>query len=112
MPRILHVTLVAAALAAAGAVQAADAVHAEAAQALLKRNQCGKCHSVDKKKDGPSFMETAAKLKGKPDAEETLFKHLTTSPTVKIDGKEEKHKAIKADDDAQVRNLVRWILTR
>lgn len=112
MLRFVHAFLAVFALVVVSPGWAADAVDAEAAQALLKRNQCGKCHSVDKKKDGPSFAETAGKLKGKPDAEDTLFKHLTTSPTVKIDGKEEKHKAIKADDDAQVRNLVRWLLSR
>lgn len=91
---------------------AADAVDAAAAEALLKKNNCGKCHSVDKKKDGPSFKETAAKLKGKADAEAELVKHLTSGPMVKIDGKEEEHKKIKADNEAEVRNLARWILSR
>jgi cytochrome c len=31
---------------------------ADAAQALLKKNDCLKCHALDKKKDGPSFKET------------------------------------------------------
>ncbi|MGE5151254.1 MAG: c-type cytochrome [Rhodospirillaceae bacterium] len=90
---------------------AAAEVDADAAQALLKKNDCGKCHAVDKKKDGPSFKETAGKLKGKPDAEEELYKHLTTGPKVKIDGKEEEHKIIKASEP-ETRNLIRWILSR
>lgn len=94
-----------------GPALAADAVDADAAQALLKKNDCGKCHAVDKKKDGPSFKETAGKLKGKAGAEDEVFKHLTTSPKVKIDGKEEEHKAIKGSE-AETRNLVRWILSR
>ena len=92
------------------AARAAD-VDVDAAQALIKKNECGKCHAVDKKKDGPSFKETAAKLKGKANAEDELYKHLTTGPTIKIDGKEEKHKVIKGDD-AEIKNLVRYILTR
>jgi ubiquinone/menaquinone biosynthesis C-methylase UbiE len=32
-------------------------------------NKCAKCHSVDKKKDGPAFKVTAAKYKGKADGE-------------------------------------------
>jgi cytochrome c len=102
------------ALAAGGmqAARAADAFDGDAAQALLKKNDCGKCHSVDKKKEGPSFKETAARLKGKAGAEEELYKHLTTSPKVKVDGKEEEHKAIKSKDEAEVRNLARWILSR
>ena len=85
---------------------------ADAAQATLKKNDCGKCHAVDKKKDGPSFKETAGKLKGKPDAEDEVRKHLTTGPKVKIDGKEEEHKIIKVKDDAELQNLIRWILSR
>jgi cytochrome c len=86
-------------------------VDADAAQALLKKNDCLKCHAVDKKKDGPSFKETAAKYKGKPDAEQKLYTHLTTSPKVKVDGKEEEHKALKGKDD-EVKNVAQWILSR
>ena len=90
----------------------AQAVDDDAAQALLKKSDCGKCHAVDKKKDGPSFKETATKLKGKPGAEDEVYKHLTTAPKVKIDGKEEEHKMVKSKDEAEIRNLARWILSR
>jgi cytochrome c len=110
----LQAVAVAAVLALAGGVNGAMAADVDdaAAQALLKKSDCGKCHAVDKKKDGPSFKETAEKLKGKPDAEDEVFKHITTQPMVKIDGKEEKHKAVKSTDDAEIKNLVRWILSR
>ena len=42
-------------------------VDADAAQALMKKSNCGKCHALDKKKDGPSYKETAKKYQGKPD---------------------------------------------
>jgi cytochrome c len=90
---------------------AAD-VDVDAAQALIKKSDCGKCHAVDKKKDGPAYKETAAKYKGKATAEDELYKHLTTTPKVKIDGKEEEHKAVKSTNEAEVKNLVRYILTR
>ena len=83
-----------------------------AAQSLLKKNDCLKCHAVDKKKDGPSFKETAAKYKGKADAEQKLFTHMTTSPKIKVDGKEEEHKSIKSAKEEEVKNLVQWILSR
>jgi cytochrome c len=89
-----------------------QSIDADAAQALIKKSDCGKCHAVDKKKDGPSYKETATKLKGKAGAEDEVYKHLTTSPKVKIDGKEEEHKAIKSKDEAEIRNLARWILSR
>jgi cytochrome c len=90
---------------------AAD-VDAGAAEALMKKSGCNKCHSLDKKKEGPSFQETAAKYKGKADAEESIFKQLTTSPKIKIDGKEEVHEGLKTTKDDEVRNVARWILSR
>jgi cytochrome c len=90
----------------------AQTVDADAAQALLKKSDCGKCHAVDKKKDGPSFKETATRLKGKADAEDEVYRHLTTAPKVKVDGKEEEHKVVKSKDEAEIRNLARWILSR
>lgn len=95
-----------------GAVMIADAADDAAAEALMKKSGCFKCHSVDKKKDGPSYQEVAKKLKGKPDAEQTLYKHLTTHPKVKIEGKEEEHASLKTSDDAQIKNVIGWILSR
>jgi len=88
------------------------AVDADAAQAQLKSNGCLKCHSVDKKKNGPSFKETAKKYKGKADAEDKLAKHLTTSPMVEVDGVKEEHKSLKTKDAAEVKNVVQWILAQ
>ena len=90
---------------------AAD-IDTAAAEALAKKSGCFKCHAIDKKKDGPSFKETAAKFKGKPDAEQKLFTHLTTNPTVKVDGKEEKHESPKTKNEAEIRNLIAWVLSR
>ncbi len=88
------------------------AVDEKAADALAKESNCYKCHSVSKKKEGPTFKETAAKYKGKADAEATVTKHITTTPMVKVEGKEEKHEAVKSKDPAEIKNLVQWILTR
>lgn len=96
------------ALGAAPAARADDA----AVESLMKKSNCFKCHAVDKKKDGPSFKETAAKYKGKADAEAKLYTHLTTNPKVKIDGKEEEHDSLKTKDDAQIREVIRWILAK
>ena len=97
-------------LASAGATLAE--VDADAAQALMKKSNCGKCHALDKKKDGPPYKETAKKYHGKPDAEQALYVHLTTQPKVKVEGREEEHTALKTKNEAEIRNVVRWILTR
>jgi cytochrome c len=96
---------------ASGSSLAAD-VDAGAAEALAKKSGCLKCHAIDKKKDGPSFHETAEKLKGKPDAEARLYKHLTTNPKIKVDGKEELHESPKTKNEAEIKNLIAWVLSR
>ena len=92
---------------------AAQAADADAAQALARQNNCFKCHSVDKKKDGPTFKDTAAKYKGKADAEARLVKHLTSGEKAKFpDGHEEEHKIIKVKEQAELKNLIAWILAQ
>ena len=94
-----------------GGAQAQN-VDVAAAEALAKKSGCMKCHSVSAKKDGPSFKETAAKYKGKPDAEAALVKHLSSNPTIKVDGKEEKHESPKTKNEAEIRNLAQYVLSR
>lgn len=85
---------------------------AETAMEVLKRNDCTKCHSVKKSKNGPSYQKVAEKYKGDAQAEEKLFKHLTTNPKVKLeDGKEEEHKRIDITDPAQIKEFIRWIMS-
>src|SRR5664279_460504 len=91
---------------------AGAAFNEDAARATAKRNDCFKCHAVDKTKKGPSYHKVAEKYKGKVDAEEKLFTHLTTGPKVKLeDGSEEDHKIIDTKDKAEIKNLIDWILS-
>jgi cytochrome c len=95
-----------------GVPMAASAQDASAAEALMKKSGCMKCHSVSAKKEGPSFKEVAAKYKGKPDAEQKLYTHLTTNPKIKVDGNEERHDSLKTKNDAEIKNAIQYILTR
>ena len=88
------------------------ALDAGAAEALMKKSGCMKCHSVTAKKDGPSFKSTAERVKGKPDARAELFKHLTTNPMVKVDGQEERHASLKTKNEAEINNVIEYILSR
>ncbi len=88
-------------------------VDADAAKALAKRNDCFKCHAIDKTKKGPSYKKIAAKYKGKPEGEEKLIKNFTTGPKVKLeDGTEEEHKIIDTKDMKEMKNLANWILSQ
>lgn len=95
-----------------GAAVLADAADEAAAEALIRKSKCLNCHSVDKKKEGPPYREIAARYKGKPDAEQKLYTHLTTHPKVKVDGKEETHESLKTTNESEIRNVIGWILTR
>ena len=108
---VLRVVLTLGLTGAALSVQA-QAVDVAAAEKLLDFSKCGKCHSVDKQKDGPAYKKTAAKYKGKPDGEAKLFTHLTTAPMVEIDGIKEEHNVIKSKDEAAIKNVANYILSR
>lgn len=101
-------------LAFASMAPAHAAVDAEAAQALAKKNDCFKCHSVDKTKKGPSLKKIAAKYKSKSDGQEKAIKNMTTAGNkVKLeDGSEEEHKVIDTKDAAAIKNLADWILSQ
>ena len=93
-------------------VMAAD-VDADAAQALAKKNDCFKCHAIDKTKKGPSYKKVAAKYAGKAVGEEKVIKNFTTGPKVKLeDGTEEEHKIIDTKDPKALKNLAQWILSQ
>jgi cytochrome c len=104
-------TLISTAIAAAAFAMPAAAQDADAAQKLLKAENCTKCHSVDKSKKGPAYQKVAAKYKGKADAESKLTTFLTTGPKVKLDdGSEEEHKVVK--DQKAMANLIKWVLAQ
>lgn len=94
----------------AGSAIIADAADDAAAEALAKKSGCLNCHSVDKVKLGPALKAVAAKYKGKADGEAKLVTHLTTSPKMESTG--QAHPSLKAKDDAEMKNLVQWILSR
>ena len=88
-------------------------VDAEAAKALAKKNDCLKCHAIDKTKKGPAYKKIAEKYKGKEaEGEQKMYKNMTTGPKVKLeDGSEEDHKIIETKDQAEIKNLIYWILS-
>ena len=88
-------------------------VDEDAAQALAKKNDCFKCHAVDKTKKGPSYKKIAAKYKEKKLGEKEAIKQMTDGKKVKLeDGTEEDHKNIETRDPKELSNLAQWILSR
>ncbi|MEW5881801.1 MAG: c-type cytochrome [Pseudomonadota bacterium] len=91
-------SFVIAAIAAAGILMTGAA---SADEALAKKSGCLACHAIDKKKMGPAFKESAAKYKGKADAQATVVAKLKA-------GKE--HPAVKASDE-DLEKLAKWVLS-
>ncbi|MEI6734624.1 MAG: c-type cytochrome [Comamonadaceae bacterium] len=113
----MKLTTLAASLAIAAlagfSTQTIAAVDADAAAALFKKNDCGKCHSIDKSKKGPALKKIAAGYKGKADGQANIIKNITTGPKVKLDdGSQEEHKIIDTKDQAALKNLADWILAQ
>ncbi len=97
---------------AAASPAAAQALDAEAAQALAKRNDCFKCHAIDRTKKGPAYKRVASRLRTKPDAVEVIVEHITSGRMVELDdGTREKHRVVDTADPAELKNLARWILS-
>lgn len=95
---------------AVATTSASAAFDEAAAKATAKRNDCFKCHAVDKTKKGPSYKKISAKYKDKPDAEQKMIEQVTKEHKVKLeDGTEETHKVIDTKDPAEIKNLIDWI---
>lgn len=60
---------------------------------------------------GPALKTIAEKYRGRDDAVAVLVKHITTGPRIMIDDEEETHKTVRSEDEAQILNLVRYILS-
>lgn len=95
-----------------GAAPVSAQVDADEMRAVAKRNDCFKCHAIDKDKKGPSFKWVAAKYKTKPNALEKVITHITTGPMIQIDnGENEEHKVIDTKDPDELRKFAQWILS-
>jgi len=97
----------------AGAALVAGSAHAAidtaAAEALMKKDGCAACHSVDKKIVGPSYQEVAAKYKGDAGAAAKLVKKVKDGGSGVWGPVPMPPNA--TTSDADIKNLVDWILT-
>jgi cytochrome c len=109
-PMVRTVPFVAVALLAAVAATPALAVlDNAAAEALMKKDNCAICHSIDKKIVGPAYVDVAAKYKGDKDAVAKLSAKVKNGGsgvwgTIPMPPNA-------AVPDADIKELVTWILT-
>lgn len=112
-PTRILVPFVAAAVLGGLAAPAVAAVDEDAAMETLHRNECTKCHDVNKTKKGPAYKKVAEKYAGKADARQKILDNITKEPLVKLeDGTEQKHKVIDTNNKKELDNLIDFILSR
>jgi cytochrome c len=91
------------------ATGASAALDNAAAEALMKKDGCAACHTIDKKLVGPAYTEVAAKYKGDKDAVAKLSEkvkkgvvgtwgQIPMPPNTQV-------------SDGDIKELVTWILT-
>jgi len=80
-----------------------------AAEALMKKDGCAACHSVDKKIVGPAYQDVAAKYKGDAGAAAKLIKKVKEGGSGVWGPVPMPPNA--TTPDADIKNLVDWILT-
>lgn len=90
----------------------AQEVDVENAMAIARKGSCLRCHAVDKRKKAPSYQEIGKKFSAKPDGEALLTKHVTGKNKVKVESSDEDHDPIPAKDEKEIKNFVRWVMTR
>ena len=96
-------------VAAVAAPTAGAALDNAAAQAMMAKDGCAACHSIDKKIVGPAYQDVAAKYKGDKDAVAKLadkvkkggvgvWGQIPMPPNVQV-------------SDGDIKDLVTWVLT-
>lgn len=99
-----------AALIAAAAAALLAAGSAAANEELAKKSACLACHTVDKKLVGPAYKDIAAKYKGQKDAEAKLIEKVKKGGSGVWGPIPMPPNA--AVSDADIKTLVKWVLTR
>jgi len=84
---------------------AAEKFDNDAMLKLAKRNNCAGCHAMNEKKKGPSYRDSAAKYRGKPDPTATLVTRILAG------GEGKEHPEVEVSE-ADATSLVRWVLAQ
>lgn len=95
-----------------GASSAHAALDDAKALDIMKKSGCTGCHSVDKKIVGPSFKDVAAKRKGEADAVATLEKAVRAGGKGAFGPMPMPPNPVAKISDADLHELVEWILTK
>ena len=94
----------------AGVLAAGAALPAAAQEELAKKHNCLACHAVDKKLVGPSYKDVAAKYRNDKGAEAKLVDKVKKGGTGVWGQVPMPPNA--AVPDADIRTLVKWILSQ
>lgn len=95
-----------------GSTAAHAAIDDAKAKELMKAGGCGACHSVKTKIVGPAFKDVAAKRKAEPDAIAVLAKTVRSGSKGTYGPMPMPATAAEKISDADLHDLIEWILTK
>jgi cytochrome c len=78
---------------------------------IVSKNKCFKCHAIKRKKVGPAYRDVSKRYNEDPEGREKIYKHLTTSPTIEVEGREETHVNLKTRGDKDIQQVISWLLS-
>ena len=104
------VTVAQAAAPSAAAPAAGAPLDMKSAEALMQKNGCAACHSVDKKIVGPAYVDVAAKYRGDKDAMAKLVQKVKAGGSG-VWGDVPMPPNAQIVPEADIKALVSWILT-
>lgn len=110
--KVLVTTITAATVLALFSVSASAALDDAKAQDLMKKSGCASCHAVAKKLVGPAFTAVAAKRKGEQDAAATVEKSVRSGSKGVYGPMSMPAMAAAKISDADLHELVEWVLTK
>ncbi|HEY5720680.1 MAG TPA: c-type cytochrome [Gammaproteobacteria bacterium] len=90
---------------------AADGFNKFKVRRIVSKNKCFKCHAVEREKVGPAYINVSKKFNEDPNGRQKIYTHLTTSPTIKVEGRDETHVNLKAGGDADINEVISWLLS-
>ena len=78
---------------------------------VITKSKCFKCHAITREKVGPAYIRVSQKFNEDPDGRNKIYTHLTTSPEIEVEGKMENHVNLKAGGDADIDQVITWLLS-
>ena len=93
------------------ALSAAEGYNMFKVKRIVSKNKCFKCHAIEREKVGPAYINVSKKFNEDPEGRQKIYSHLTTSPKIEVEGREETHVNLKSGGDGDINEVISWLLS-